>query len=308
MMAVDSLSVRELWAKEQPNHEKYGLEIQDEVKNLLKQIGIYGEVSFRTKEADSLIKKLYRKSKSYEEIHDKVGVRVVVQFKNSLYSLDRKICNHYGSRIKIRDDKSKSLSEYEFGYQSIHYDISNNEESMYCELQIRTICQHNWSMMSHSLVYKKEKNIPIEIKRKINALSALFEIADTQYQSICDSITTLSETHKISIMNWIEIQFYSICTCEYDHKMTNDFMNIYKSLYINENALKKLSLFYSKNTEKLKRIISFNADNVFYTQPEIFIILERLTNKKIYFKTKWAELYPLELLEEIANIWGTLIE
>jgi Uncharacterized protein conserved in bacteria len=307
-MTVDSVSVRELWAKEQPMYEKYGLEIENEVKSLLKQIGIYGDVSFRTKEADSLIKKLYRKSKAYDEIHDKVGARAIVQFKNNLFSLDQEICKYYGARIKKRDDKAKSLSEYEFGYQSIHYDISNNEENLYCELQIRTVCQHNWSMMSHSLAYKKE-DIPLEIKRKINALSALFEIADTQFQNICNSIAALPEVHEITIINLLEKRFYSICTCEYDHEMTNEFMTIYQSLYNDkdENALEKLSMFYSTNFEKLKRIIS-RADNVFYTQPEILIILERLTNKKLYFKTKWAELYPLELLEEIANVWGMSIE
>ena len=307
-MVVNNIAIRELWSKEQPIYERYGIKIKNEVESLLKQIGIYGEVSFRTKEPDSLIKKLYRKSKPYEEIHDKVGARAVVQFKNNLYSLDQKICEYYGARIKNRDDKAKSLSEYEFGYQSIHYDISNCEGNMFCELQVRTVCQHNWSMMSHSLAYKKEKDIPVEIKRKINALSALFEIADTQFQSICDSIAALPETHEIYIMNWLESRFYSMCTCEYDHEMTNDFMKIYPSLYNDENAVERLSSFYEQNFENLKRIISSHVDNVFYTQPEILIILERLTNKKIYFKTKWAELYPIELLEEIANVWGMSIE
>ena len=152
------------------------------------------------------------------------------------------------------------------------------------------------------------KKIPVDIKRQINALSALFEVADTQFQSINDAILVLPTTHEIAIMNWLEKCFYSFCTTEYDHEMTNEFMQYLQTFYADENIMEKLSEFYLKSAEKIERVISLRGDNVFYTQPEILIILERITNKKILFKSKWIELYPIELLEEIANVWGTSLE
>lgn len=305
-MASDS-SIRLKWKDEEPLYKEYGKQISNEVENLLKKLAIYGELSYRVKDVGSLIKKLYRKQKHYDEIHDKVGARAIVQFRENLHQLDKEICTHYGERIQKREDKTMTLSEYEFGYQSIHYDIQDSSGKMFCELQIRTVCQHNWSMMSHSLSYKKEKNIPIEIKRQINALSALFEVADTQFQSICNAINMLPESHEISVHSWIETQFFALSSNDYDHEMTNMFINKLSELYTNENVLEKLKEFYDANKEKLHQKISCIDSEIFYSQPEIIIILERLTNKKIFFKSKWQDLYPIELLESIANTWGCSI-
>lgn len=74
-MIIDDIFIRELWSKEEPLYKVYGAKIKNEVEGLLKQLGIYGELSFRTKEIESLIKKLYRKDKAYDEIYDKVGLQ-----------------------------------------------------------------------------------------------------------------------------------------------------------------------------------------------------------------------------------------
>lgn len=299
--------LRQRWRDEEPDYSEYGKQISDEVQSLLKQLGIFGEITSRTKEIDSLLKKIYHKKKDYDEIHDKVGARAIVQFRENLQQLDEKICLYFAERISKREDKTMTLSEYEFGYQSIHYDILDSSGRMYCELQIRTVCQHNWSMMSHSLSYKKDKKIPIEIKRQINALSALFEVADTQFQSICDTINMLPDSHEVSVYNLIETQFFTLSSRNYDHEMTNTFIDRLSEFYINEDVLDKLKYFYNANKEKLKQKISSEESGIFYSQPEIIIILERLLNKKILFKNKWEEMYPIELLESVANDWGMSI-
>lgn len=52
------------------------------------------------------------------------------------------------------------------------------------ELQIRTIVQDSWSVLDHKIKYKK--SIPNELKRRINVLSALFELADREFREIRD--------------------------------------------------------------------------------------------------------------------------
>ena len=47
------------------------------------------------------------------------------------------------------------------------------------ELQIRTIIQDSWSVLDHKIKYKK--SIPGQLKRRINVLSALFELADREF-------------------------------------------------------------------------------------------------------------------------------
>ena len=56
------------------------------------------------------------------------------------------------------------------------------------ELQIRTIIQDAWSVLDHKIKYKK--SIPQSLKRRINRLSALFEIADDEFLRINDEITS----------------------------------------------------------------------------------------------------------------------
>ena len=69
--------------------------------------------------------------------------------------------------------------------------IKTSEESNYhkvhFELQIRTIIQDAWSVLDHKIKYKK--SIPLSLKRRINRLSALFEIADDEFLRIKEEIS-----------------------------------------------------------------------------------------------------------------------
>ena len=82
-------------------------------------------------------------------------------------------------------DQRKRLAEYEF---------LKNERF---EVQIRSIIQDAWSTLDHKIKYKK--NIPNDLKRQINALAALFEIADREFTQIrekTESYENLSPTEQ----------------------------------------------------------------------------------------------------------------
>src|SRR5574343_1533220 len=83
-----------------------------------------------------------------------------------------------------------------FGYKGLHMDLALNatrrdlpEYAAYApfrfELQVRTIIQDSWSVLDHKIKYKK--SIPNQLKRRINVLSALFELADREFRQIRDS-------------------------------------------------------------------------------------------------------------------------
>lgn len=50
------------------------------------------------------------------------------------------------------------------------------------EIQIRTIIQDSWSVLDHKIKYKK--SIPNFLRRRINTLAALFELADREFKEI----------------------------------------------------------------------------------------------------------------------------
>lgn len=98
------------------------------------------------------------------------------------------------TRIEITDKISQMEStEDKFGYKGLHLDLMLNEKrnllpeyskfkDIQFELQIRTAIQDAWSILDHKIKYKK--SIPTELKRRINRLSALFEIADEEFLRI----------------------------------------------------------------------------------------------------------------------------
>lgn len=49
------------------------------------------------------------------------------------------------------------------------------------EEQLRTILMHVLAAISHKLLYKRENDAPNVLKRKLNRLSALIELADEQF-------------------------------------------------------------------------------------------------------------------------------
>ncbi len=83
------------------------------------------------------------------------------------------------------NDQRSSLPEY-----SKFKDIS-------FELQVRTIIQDAWSILDHKIKYKK--NIPTELKRRINRLSALFEVADEEFLRIKGETKNEQEKAKTEI-------------------------------------------------------------------------------------------------------------
>lgn len=88
-------------------------------------------------------------------------------------------------------DKTQQLEEEgAFGYKGLHLDLKllpNRQElpeyrrfrDLRFEVQLRTIVQDAWSALDHKIKYKK--NIPHVLKRRINRLAAIFELADQEF-------------------------------------------------------------------------------------------------------------------------------
>jgi len=96
---METYDVSERWIKEKPLYDEIGKGVVEVLSAALKNEGIFAKVTSRTKEMDSLVKKIVRKKSSYEEIHDKVGVRIVIHFKDQLSIVDSLICQILNGEI-----------------------------------------------------------------------------------------------------------------------------------------------------------------------------------------------------------------
>lgn len=128
-------------------------------------------------------------------ISDLVGLRVICRYKSEIPRIRALLAWEF--QVLGTTDKTALLEESEsgFGYAGLHLDLKLKEstenlsafrraQGIPFEVQIRTVIQDAWSVLDHGIKYKR--SIPRDLKRRINALAALFEIADREFESIRD--------------------------------------------------------------------------------------------------------------------------
>lgn len=142
-----------------------------------------------------------------EYITDLIGVRVVCLYEDDIKKVEQCISEHF--KIIEKTDKIAQIENTEglFGYKGLHLDLQLNKERMELpeyskysefrfEIQIRTIIQDSWSVLDHKIKYKK--SIPTRLKRRINTLAALFELADREFLEIRNSTVKEIQNEEIS--------------------------------------------------------------------------------------------------------------
>ncbi len=173
-------------------------------------------VTGRVKDKEESIKKFSRKYQTkleevktpYEikdHITDLIGLRVVSLYESDIVRI-RDILEEEFEFVEVTDKiEAMESKEDSFGYKGLHVDLrlkeprsSMREYARYAdlrfELQIRTIIQDAWSTLDHKIKYKK--SIPLYLKRRINTLAALFEMADREFYSIREETIKSAEKEK----------------------------------------------------------------------------------------------------------------
>lgn len=128
-----------------------------------------------------------------DHVTDLIGLRVVCLYEDDIEKVRACLSEHF--EVVDITDKIAQLEKTEgsFGYKGLHLDLRLNAErkslpeyAVYgdfrFEVQIRTIIQDSWSVLDHKIKYKK--SIPNPLKRRINTLAALFELADREFREI----------------------------------------------------------------------------------------------------------------------------
>ncbi|WP_020675206.1 GTP pyrophosphokinase [Geopsychrobacter electrodiphilus] len=185
------------------------------IASLFKQsdIGEVTKIEGRVKEKDECIKKFHRKYQSKLEsdeqpyqikdyISDLIGIRIVCLYEDQIEMVSQALQRHF----KIIDvtDKITAVESTEdsFGYKGLHMDLALSDElavlpkylpyaKLTFEVQIRSLIQDAWSVLDHKIKYKK--SIPNDLRRRINVLSALFELADREFKEIRNATTELMQ-------------------------------------------------------------------------------------------------------------------
>lgn len=138
-----------------------------------------------------------------DHITDLIGLRVVCFYEDEVDRV-RQLVEAEFEVIGITDKTAQMEgTEASFGYKGLHLDLKlgagrrgMKEYAAYAdlpfELQIRTVIQDSWSVLDHKIKYKK--SIPNALKRRINTLAALFELADREFRAVRDETAEAIES------------------------------------------------------------------------------------------------------------------
>lgn len=139
---------------------------------------------------------LEQKQEPYEiapHITDLIGLRVVCLYESEIENVVRILRENFDVIEESNKIEKVESTENTFGYKGFHLDLRVNEarlnfpeysqfRDLRFEVQVRTTIQDAWSALDHKIKYKK--SIPPDLKRRINTLAALFELADHEFLSI----------------------------------------------------------------------------------------------------------------------------
>lgn len=146
-------------------------------------------IEHRVKPLESVLRKCESRTGSFGNVSDVVGLRVIVLLRSDLAKVEQIVRDNFD--VSSVDKKTQDSPE-SFGYMSVHCDCQLKSSSsgrrydglhgLTFEVQVRTICMHAWAAVSHHLEYKQQLDIPLELRKELNALSALFYVADSQFE------------------------------------------------------------------------------------------------------------------------------
>lgn len=158
-----------------------------EITEKAEQSGYVEHIKYRIKSVRSIQAKLERKGlefsreSAFENLYDLAGVRLICKYADEI----EKICSLFEEDkefeiIRIKDYINNPKPN---GYRSFHIVIKKQTDalpegqSVFAEIQIRTISMDSWASLEHQLKYKQQ------IKDEAMIVSELKKCADEMYSS-----------------------------------------------------------------------------------------------------------------------------
>ncbi|MEE6131800.1 GTP pyrophosphokinase [Priestia aryabhattai] len=187
---------------------KFALDEMSTKINVLKQEFEYvhdynpiEHIKTRLKSPESILKKVYRKNGELsldwikENLKDIAGIRVTCSFISDIYKLRDMIQSQ--KDIKIVECKDYIENPKTNGYQSLHLIIeipvfmSDRQENVFIELQIRSIAMDFWASLEHKIYYKYNKKVPKQLIDELKEAAVTAAELDRKMEKLHEEINYL---------------------------------------------------------------------------------------------------------------------
>jgi ppGpp synthetase/RelA/SpoT-type nucleotidyltranferase len=318
-------AARKRWIAERSQYDAFGKMLEERIRQSLKPLGLWFEVSSRAKTVDSLVKKLLTKQgkHTFDTLPDKVGARVVLRYRSDVGRVVQQVQQLFDSDEP--EDKLAKEGVNWVGYLSIHIDHVRlrQEDSgvatyppdvFWAELQVSTLAQHLWSDMSHDTVYKNDQmlnKLPADWQRRIALMAGQIEVADREFDSLN---MELSKIPTVRLLQILERHYYSVTAERFNLELSVEVMESLMPLVTEDVSTfaYKLNDFLSEKREVIEQVyakalaLGIENENItsFLFQPEVLLIYKFLDADRDETRQLWNQNYPDRELERIANTFG----
>jgi ppGpp synthetase/RelA/SpoT-type nucleotidyltranferase len=283
--------------------------------------GLWADVQSRTKSIDSILRKLILKPEyTYDSLLDLVGVRVIVRYVHEVKQVSELVAGLFN--CSEADDKAVRLAEDGVGYLSIHREArlkaADAEIERYpatqfrAEVQMRTLAQHLWAEMSHDTFYKTdERAISSELKRRINLMAGLLEVADNEFARLSGEVAELPDMLETGLLRRLEASYFQFAADRGNPDLSLEVIKLLLPLYAAEPATitAQIEEFVAARRATINAVFDEQRHlperrSAFMFQPEVLMLYERLEHDAMAVRERWATMFPEHELEKIALAFG----
>ncbi|MEH7387705.1 GTP pyrophosphokinase family protein [Bacillus sp. JJ1521] len=192
---------------------KFALEEMMTKINILKQEFQYiheynpiEHVSSRVKSPESILKKVNRKGYEFSigsiknNIRDIAGIRIVCSYISDIYRISEMLQQQ--KDVTVIECKDYIKNPKQNGYQSLHLIVqipifmSDREDHVFVEIQIRTIAMDFWASLEHKIYYKYNKEIPQHMKDELKEAAITASQLDKKMEKLQKEMNQLKESAK----------------------------------------------------------------------------------------------------------------
>jgi putative GTP pyrophosphokinase len=164
-------------------------------------------VKSRVKSPESIFKKVQRKNLDLslisiqENIKDIAGIRVTCSFVSDIYKISEMLQTQ--KDIKLLDCKDYIQNPKPNGYRSLHLILeipvfmSDGEQLIPVEIQIRTIAMDFWASLEHKIFYKYNKEVPQSLLSELKEAATTAAELDVKMEQINKDINIFKEKDQL---------------------------------------------------------------------------------------------------------------
>ena len=166
-------------------------------------------VTGRVKPVGSILEKAKRKNIADHELatdmQDIAGLRIMCQFVDDIvHVLD---LLHRRTDFKIVEERNYITQQKDSGYRSYHVIIEYPVQTIHgeiptlVEVQIRTLAMNFWATIEHSLNYKYDGDMPLEVQERLRRAAEAAFLLDAEMNQLRVEIQDAQQVFRDKEMN-----------------------------------------------------------------------------------------------------------